>query len=627
MKFSIILIIPFLLLSSLGVCQDFTSKEKDNIKQADRYFEAKNYFKALELYLPLAKGHPNDVNLNYHIGKCYQQGWDKDKALGYFEKAMQNNPKPEKDLMFAYAEALHFGYQFDEAIKWYRKADPLGTNRYITTKRINECMHGKKLVAAPVKAVISNLGEMVNTAYNDYLPKITADLLTMVFTSRRPNTTGGKKDEDGQFVEDIYVTKASNGSWSRPQQLPSPLNTKDHDACIGLSADGQTMFIYRGRNGGDIYISKLDGKTWGEPQPFEFNTEHFESSAFLSHDGNRLYFVSDRGGNKDIYVCRKTFKGAWLKPSFMNQNINTAYDEESPCESADGKWLYFSTKGATTMGGYDILKVPLASTGAVGVSDNLGYPINTTGDDLYFSLSPDGKLGYFSSEKKGGFGRQDIYVISMPPPPQPPGVTLVHGVVKDGSTGKPIQANVIVTDNEAGQELTQVTSNSITGEFSVSVPSGRNYGFVIEKTKRLFYSENIQIKIEQGYVELTREVILPEIKTGARMILRNMFYDNNISDLRSASFPELNRVVNLLKSQPTMVVEVGGHTDNQGKPDYNKKLSLKRANDVIQYLVKNGIAANRLVAKGYAETVPLKSNATEDGRAENRRTEIMVLKE
>lgn len=607
--------------------QDLSAGEKAARKSADRYYSGKNYYMALEGYLPILKAHPEDVDLNFVVGMCYQQGWDKEKALGYLAKAALGSPKPTKELMFAYGSALHFDNQFDEAIKWYRKADPLGTNRYITSKRINECLHGKRLVATPVKAIISNLGNVINTAYNEYLPLLTADQLTMVFTSRRPNTTGGKKDADGQFLEDIYISKMANGSWSRPQALPEPLNSRDHDACVGLSADGQTMFIYKGKNGGDIYISKLDGKTWGTPQPFEFNSDKFESSAFLSHDGNRLYFVSDRAGNKDIYICRKTFKGAWGKPSYMNQNINTSFDEESPCESADGKWLYFSSKGATSMGGYDILRVPISSAGATGMSENLGYPINTAGDDLYFNLSPDGKFGYFSSEKAGGYGRQDLYVISMPPPAQPPGVTLVRGVIKDAATGKPTQATVIITDNEAGKEVATLTSNSVTGEFSISLPSGNNYGIAVEKSKRLFYSENLQIKVSEGFVDLKRDIVLPTIAKGNKMILRNMFYDNNISDLRSASFPELNRVVALLKAEPTMVVEVGGHTDNVGTADYNQKLSLKRATDVINYLVKNGIAAKRLIPKGYASSQPIAPNTTEDGRLQNRRTEIMVLKE
>lgn len=622
-----ITLLILLALTAIGQEQTpLSAQEVAEKKVGDRFYSGKNYAMALEHYLPLVAAHPDNLDLNYVVGLCYHNGANRQKALSYFDKAIKLAKNPTSDLMFVYAEALHFDNQFDEAIKWYYKSDKLAKNRFVVAKRVNECMHGKRMVAAPVKAVINNLGPVINTAYNEYLPQITADLLTIVFTSRRPGSTGDKKDVDGQFFEDIYVSKNANGSWGRPAQLESPINTKDHDACIGLSADGQTMFIYRGKNGGDIYISKLDGKTWSNPEPFEFNTEKFESSVSLSHDGNRLYFVSDRAGNKDIYICRKNRLGNWSKPSFMNQAVNSQYDEESPFESADGKWLYFSTKGGTSMGGYDIMRVPVSSTGAVGAAENLGYPINTAGDDVYFTISPDGKLGYFSSEKAGGYGRQDIYVITMPPPAQPPGLALLHGVIKDGATGKPTQATITVIDNELNQEIAVIQSNSVSGEFSISLPSGKNYGIAVEKKFRLFHSENIYIRKEEGFKDYSREITLPEFKTGSRTILRNIFYDNNISDLRAASFPELGRVVKILKEHPTLQIEVAGHTDNIGKREHNLKLSLKRAQDVIDYLVKNGIAKSRLVAKGYADTMPIGTNDNEDGRGQNRRTELVILK-
>lgn len=595
--------------------------------KADRFYSGRNYNMAAENYLPLVQAHPENVELNYLLGLSYQNGSFPAKAEPYLAIPAKAVPKPKPEVAFAYAQALHFNNKFDEAMVWYRKSDPLATNRFVTSKRITECLHGKRMVASPVQARINNMGSSINTPFNEYLPQVNAAQLTLVFTSRRPGSTGDKKDTDGQFFEDIYQCRNANGTWSRPQQLPSPINTKDHDACVGFSADGQTMFIYRGKNGGDIFISELNGEEWSEPKPFEFNTPKFESSAFLSHDGKRLYFVSDRAGNKDVYVCRKDHKGRWQKPSFMNQMINTQFDEESPCESADGKYLYFSSKGHTNMGGYDIFKVPLGPNGASGSPENLGYPINTSADDVYFTLSADGRLGYFSSEKEGGYGKQDLYVINMPKAAPTGGVALLHGIIKDQANGKPTEVSITITDNETGQVVATTKSNKTTGEFSVTLPGGKNYGVAMEKVYHLFWSENIQIKESDGFVEVERNVTLPTIKRGNRMILRNMFYDNDISDLRSASFPELNRVVKFLKDYPTVKVEIGGHTDNVGSQAYNQNLSLTRARATMNYLIKNGIAASRLKAVGYAFSQPIAPNDTPEGRSNNRRTEITILEE
>lgn len=595
-------------------------------REGDRFYAGQNYNMALDRYLPLVQSHPGNLDLNLLVGLCYQKGAFPAKAEPYLEKVAKASAKPAGDICFAYAAALHFNNKFDQAIKWYQQSDPLGKNRFIVSKRVTECVHGKRFVASPVKATISNMGQVINTPFNEYLPLLTADQLTLVFTSRRPGSTGGKKDEDGQFFEDVYQARNANGSWGRPKQLPAPINTKDHDACVGFSADGQTMFLYRGRNGGDIFISQLSGEDWSEPTSFEFNSPKFESSAFLSHDGNRLYFVSDRAGNKDIYICRKDYKGRWSKPSFMNQLINTQYDEESPCESADGKYLYFSSKGHSSMGGYDIFRVPLGPNGAIGQNENLGYPINTSGDDVYFTLSTDGRYGYFSSEKEGGFGKQDIYVIAMPQAPTP-GLALLRGKVKDEATGAPTEVTITITDNELNKVVAVTKSNSATGEYSITLPAGRSYGVAMEKVKHLFWSEHIYFKKEQGYVEVERNVTLPTIRRGNTIVLRNMFFDNDVSDLRAASFPELNRVVKFLKDNPTVKIEIAGHTDNVGSLAHNKTLSQSRARVTMEYLTKNGISASRVKAVGYDFSKPVASNDTDDGRAQNRRIEMLIVAE
>ena len=599
--------------------------QAQNKKQADRFFEENNYLKAREIYTAILQTEPGNSEVAEKAGLCYLHGSEKEKAETYLAKAVALNKKPESRLMFDYAEALHFNNKFDEAKEWYHKSDKMGTNRFTVTRRMQECDFGKKYVASPVKAEIKNMGNVVNGPYNDYLPSITADRRLLYFTSRRPGTKGGKIADDGQYYEDIYLSKFNNGAWTAPQQLPEPINSKDNDACVGISSSGQTMFIYRGSNGGDIYISELHGETWSKPEPFPFNTKALETSACLSYDEKKLYFVSDRGGNRDIYYSLKNREGHWGNPIKCPGNVNSPFDEESPFLSADGRSLYFSSRSHAGMGGYDIFVVGVNSVGSFGEAKNLGYPINTAADDLYFRLSPDGKLGYFSSEKVGGFGLQDLYTVTMPPPAVPPGLTLLSGTVKDGKNNLPTEATITVTDNETNQEVTKVKSNEKTGNFTVMLPAGKNYGITVDKDGRLFYSKNVTVTTTTTYEEITEDITLPEMKVGAIVVLRNLFFDRNKFDLHPESYPELDRVADLMKRYPKLKVEISGHTDNTGDAKANQTLSENRAKAAKDYLVQKGITDSRTKSRGFGSTKPAASNANEGGRQLNRRTEMVII--
>jgi outer membrane protein OmpA-like peptidoglycan-associated protein len=309
----------------------------------------------------------------------------------------------------------------------------------------------------------------------------------------------------------------------------------------------------------------------------------------------------------------------------MNGNINTSEDEESPFIHADGQTLFFSSKGHATMGGYDIFKASLNTKGVFSMPENLGYPINSVSDDLYFSLSADAKNGYFSSEKSTGFGGQDLYTIKMPPPALPVGVALFQGTVVDEQTGKPTVAKVTITDNEANTIITTTETDETDGKFVVTLPSGHNYGITVEKNGRLFYSDNVDFKTEEGFKSLNKKITLPTIAKGNKLILRNMFYMVNSHLLQPSSIPELEKVVLFLAKNPKVKVEIGGHTDNTGTDEVNLALSKKRAEEVRNWLIEAGVKANRLQAKGYSSSKPLSSNTTEDGKAQNRRTEILIL--
>jgi len=627
MRFISMRILLFIFLVTFGF-QSFAQKVSLPAleKKAAKLFDAKKFELAFLDYKDLIKNDPTNSKWQLNAGICLLNSPFPEKALPFIQKGIELQKEPGEDDWYLYAQALHANYKFDDALEAYKKCDPKGKRRVTVAKRITECINGKKLVATPVTTQIINLGPTINTAAHEYLPYVTADQQELFFTSRRKGTTGGAIADDGLPYEDIYECQNTNGTWGGVHQMASPVNSKDNDACIGLSENGNTLFIYKGKNGGDIYISQYNGKAWSKPEPFQFNTPALETSACISADGKQMFFISDRGGNKDIYICRRLPKGEkWFPPQKMNGNINTGEDEESPFMHADGQTLFFSSKGHNNMGGYDIFKASLNTKGVFSYPENLGYPINSVGDDLYFSLSPDAKVGYFSSEKSTGFGGQDLYTIKMPPPALPVGVALFQGKVVDQQSGLPTKAKVTITDNEANVVVHTSETNDVDGKFLISLPSGKNYGVTVEKDGRLFYSDNVDFKTTDGFKTLNKSITLPTIVKGNKLILRNLFFMVNSHVLDPKSIPELDKVVAFMNKNPKVVIEIGGHTDNTGTEAVNQTLSKKRADEVLKWLVEAGLPNKRLQDKGYSSSKPLGDNNTEAGKALNRRTELLIV--
>jgi outer membrane protein OmpA-like peptidoglycan-associated protein len=305
------------------------------------------------------------------------------------------------------------------------------------------------------------------------------------------------------------------------------------------------------------------------------------------------------------------------------------------------------------MGGYDVFKSNFKD-GKWSEPENIGYPINTVGDDVFFSITASERYGYFSSKRAGGFGSQDIYQITFLGAEKPPvytaedrllasvqksqstiamgkhvrtsvAVTLLKGTVVDAKTQTPLLATIEITDNELGKLIATFTSNSATGRYLVSLPSGKNYGIVVKVDGFLFYSENVDIRSDAEYQEMSTNIELHKIEEGVKVVLRNIFFDTGKATISAQSTTELERVVQMMNDNPKLRIEVSGHTDNVGTAQVNKKISEERAKAVVDYLVSKEIAAERLVPVGYGFDRPLESNETEEGRARNRRTEFEIL--
>lgn len=649
--------------------KDGLKEAKKNIENGDKSFEKGSVFykQALEPYLAANKFNPNNALLNYKIGKCYLYSNYKLKSIPYLEKALSLNPNVDLQLHFVLAKAYHLDMQWDKAIQEFKlfqqsiaKGEEFSELREEVNKHIEECNTGKEMVKHPVRVFIDNVGPEINTQYSDYGPVISADESVMLFTSRRPETTGGQMDPlINEYFEDIYVSVRKNGKWTAAVHMGPPLNTEEHDATSGLSADGQKFLMYRDKNNGDVFEAELKGDSWSKPDQMNknINTDFHESSACYAPDGNSVYFVSDKPeglGSRDIYISVKDSKGRWGKATNLGNVINTKYGEEGAFMHPDGKTLYFSSQGHKSMGGYDIFK-SVYENGKWSEPENLGYPVNTPDDDVFFVISASGKHGYYASFNANGFGEKDIYMITFLGPEKEmilnnednllasvvapiketviapevkvkeAALTILKGVITDALTTKPLEATIELVDNQKNEIVASFTSNSSSGKYLVSLPAGKNYGIAVKKEGYLFHSENFDIPATAAFQEVTKDIALKNVSVGTKIILKNIFFDFDKATLRPESTNELERLTKLLNDVPTLKIEISGHTDAKGAADYNQKLSQNRAKAVVDYLVKAGIAADRLTFAGYGKDQPIASNDTDEGRQLNRRTEFKII--
>jgi len=653
------------------------------IKYGDTYYAMNHpgaYRMALSEYLKAYEYNQHNAELNYKLGACYLYSTEKSKAIDFLNKAYKSKPGVAEDIYFLLGWAQQLNYEFDAGIDNFRKYQAEHGNEdtkktkgksdvifHDADKHIRECETGKKLLASPIRVFIDNLGTGVNSKYPDYGPVITTDQSVVVFTSRREGSTGEVLDpNDLLYYEDLYVSynDPKNG-WSPAINMRS-LNTENHDASVGLSPDGQILYTYKGVPDGTLFESLLKGETWSKPKELNsnINTKGHETSASISYDSKKLYFISDRPkddqgnstlGGKDIFVCEMQKNGNWGPSKNVGAPINTKYDEEGVFMHPDGVTMYFCSKRDGSMGGYDIFYTEADGAGNWSEPVNIGYPVNTPDDDVFFVVAGNARYAYYSSAREGGYGLQDLYKITFLGPEKmmvmgtedmliassnatiqqkveqevvevkKVRLTIMKGTVTDALSGVPVEATIEIVDNEKNELITTLTSNSSTGKYLVSLPSGKNYGIAVKADGYLFYSENIDIPEATAYQEVTKDIVLSKVGVGSKIVLKNIFFDYGKSTLRETSFPELERLVSLLESYPNMTIEIGGHTDNQGSLKLNTDLSEARAKAVVDYLVSKGISMNRLSYKGYAYLQPIATNDTDDGRQQNRRVEFKVV--
>ncbi len=476
---------------------------KRSFNEAQSYLFYGNYGQALK-YLAIAyKSEPDNSNVNHLIGLCIiNSPVYKEKAIPYLLKAIKNvsknynkesykerNAPPEAYLYLG--QAYHYDYQFDKALEAFNKyksfvEDGDETRLKAVNQYIDWCINAKELIKNPAEIKITNLKD-INSKYDDHTPVINSDESVLIFTSRRPGGTGNLRDDDGRYFEDIYISKKINGKWSIPTGISSNINTTGHEATIALSADGKELFIYKDDDGiGNIYSSTLnDNKEWSKPQKLgsNINTSSNETHASISTDKNILAFVSDRKngyGKTDIYIVRKLPNGEWGLAQNIGNIINTEYEENGVFIHPNGKSLFFSSKGHNSMGGYDLFYSQLNDDSTWTKPVNLGYPINTTGDDIFYVLSTDGRRAYYSSQKEDGMGGIDIYKMDLVSLSENSS-TVIRGYVKISGTKEIVKkVKITVYDKETNRIVGIYRPNKTTGIVTMILKQGKDYKITFE---------------------------------------------------------------------------------------------------------------------------------------------------
>jgi outer membrane protein OmpA-like peptidoglycan-associated protein/tetratricopeptide (TPR) repeat protein len=644
----------------------------DNIKQANFLFYQHrygSYKKAIPFYLQALEYNSENAELNLLTGLCYLRSWPKEMAAKYIEKACDIKPNVHPKSQYLLAKAYHCAYEFNKAIIAYNdykdnlSENELKENGERIFKYIDECENGIVLKKTEVRALIDLIDSTINSPYDDYNPILTDGEKKMIFTSRRGSDKDLASPVDHKYYENIFSSEKEDKKWIFAKSIGAPVNSKWNDAAVALSKDGKKLIIYRGRtDGGDIFSASFIDNQWQNIHDLtnKLNKgDSHESSVCFNADGTKMYFISNKDkdsyGGHDIYVSELDEKGKrWSKAVNLGSTINTIYDEISVYLSPDESTLYFSSNGHKSIGGFDIFKSVYNGT-EWGLPVNIGVPVNSTVDDLYLKIMPNGHDAYFCSDRKDGVGDLDIYHVTLLGPEKPLNLssnddliacialpdydpfienaieikytrmTIVKGTVSDFNNNRPLLASVELVDNSTGKVVKVTKSDQNTGFYSIALPSGSNYGFSVSSDGYMFHSENFNVPAESGYKEIFKDIALQPMTAGSKIILYNTFFETGKSNLRTESFSELNRVASMFVKYPRLILEISGHTDNRGSVATNKKLSKARAESVKKYLIGQGVNPSNLQSVGYDFKYPVADNKTAEGRQQNRRVEAKII--
>jgi outer membrane protein OmpA-like peptidoglycan-associated protein len=469
-----------------------------------------------------------------------------------------------------------------------------------------------------------NLGDSVNSPYSEYYPSVTVTDSLLVFTRR------------GEHLrEDFFQSVVDGNKFGKAKPINGDINIEPQKGAITVSQDGEWMlfagrFSEQGYGNFDLYISYYTPQGWSEPQNMgtAINTDFWESSPAISPDKRTLYFSSNRPGGfggRDLYVSYRKANGSWTTAVNMGPTINTAGDELAPYIHADNQTLYFTSDGLPGYGGSDLYVIRKNTKGEWGVPENLGYPINTIENEGSLAVSADGLTAFYASDRADSRGQLDLYRFDMRKDIRPFRTLYVKGIVSDKKTGTKLPSTVELIENTTGESLMKVQTDE-TGEYFITLPTGKDYTFIVNRKGYLFYSEQYALSNKEADSVYKKNIQLQPIELNANYVFNNILFNTNAYELPNGANIELDKLVQVLQENPALQIEIGGHTDNIGKAEDNNKLSTERAKSITNYIIGKGIATNRVQYKGYGSTKPIADNKTESGRTINRRTTVTITK-
>ena len=649
MKINILLfLLCFLFIHYVSAQPKYSSKNPKAIKafeNAIRCFDQHVDDKAIQYLHDALKEDPAFTDAYILEANVFEEQRHYELAIEAYKQSFQIDPDYFPNSYYTLGKIEFRIAQYDSAKIHFAKFLTYKDIRPDLSERANQfmknCVFAAEAVNHPVPFNPVNMGDSINSADEEYFPAITADGKTFLFTRRLK-----AKNEFGQSMmqEDFYISHFEKNHWTKAQPV-SEINTNGNEGAPSLSADGQYLFFAackelggypgnrKGKGSCDLFISKKIGDKFQSPRNLDepVNTGLWESQPSFSSDGRTLYFIrssrsKDDKSNRDIFVSTINDSSRWSEPTPLNGTINTSGDEESVFIHPDNQTLYFSSDGHPGMGGLDIFMSKRQPDGSWGEPVNLGYPINTSNDENSLLVSPSGEVAYLASDREGGIGGLDLYQFELYPSIRPELLTYMKGKVFDADTKQPLVANFELIDLATGKPVIRSTSNPGNGEFLVCLPAGKSYALNVSKDGYLFYSDNFALKNPKDAKNpVLKDVSLHAIKAGERVVLKNIFYETDAYHLKEESKAELGKIILFLNKNPKVIIEISGHTDNVGTKPYNQSLSEKRAKAVYDYLLTNGIPSSRLTFKGYGDSKPIASNDKEEGRAQNRRTEFMIV--
>lgn len=599
-------------------------------QEAIRLDEENETSEAMRIWTILARQDPDNGNVNYRAGRAYLNSYNqKQEALPFLRRAVKDGvdpnydplshqqTKPPVEAYYYLARSYHLHHDFDHAQEYYELFITEAKKKHHLQEDaalgLTQTVHARHFVENPLEFEIENLGSVINSEYPDYSPVISIDENALFFTSRRLRADSSNVDfvdrETGGYFEDIYVSfRDRRGEWQEPEMLG--LNTQGHNATMNVSPDGQTLYIYRDDAGdGNIYESRLVGEEWTQPVKMgeSINSPHWETHIAVTADGNTAYFISNRPGGiggRDIWQVKKLPTGEWSEALNLGPTLNTPYEEDAVFISPDERTLYFSSQGHTSMGGFDIFSSVMDENGVWSEPKNIGYPINTADDDVFFVTSADGKRGYYSSVRDDGYGEKDIYMINLPEPREVRLALLRGEIIPATGTTLPDNITVYVTDAESGERFAY-TPRSRDGVFVAIIPPCRDYLIEYVIDGELAGEDSFSVDCESAYQEINKELLLNPalVDEDGRVVVissskgegepadfkRIFGYNENIVELEEEMFVQfIANVKAIMDAKGQVILNVEGSASKVPTRTYgnNQKLADLRAENTKQRIIR-----------------------------------------